>query len=240
MGAPANTGTITDAMILAAGRGRRMRPLSDHTPKPLLRPGGDGAPALIEYHLKALARCGVARVIINCAWLAGQLSATLGDGSRYGLHIQYSHEADGALGTGGAVVEALPLIRSEHFLLLSGDAWSDFPLERLLAPQLPGAGNDGCVVLVDNPPHHPAGDFRLEGARVRPCDGSHPCLTFSGIGVYARRLFETLAPGRFALAPILHEAARAERLAGIHHRGRWLDVGAPERLATLAALLAAD
>ncbi|MDX5332467.1 MAG: nucleotidyltransferase family protein [Gammaproteobacteria bacterium] len=219
------------AMILAAGRGERMRPLTDTTPKPLLAAGGK---RLIEYHLDALRAGGFREVVINTAHLGHQLEDALGDGRRHGLHITYSHEPPGALETGGGIRHALPLLGDAPFLVVNGDVWCDYPL----APHTL-AGNDlAHLVLVDNPAHHPQGDFHLAAGRVH-CSGG-PRLTFSGIGYYHPALFRELEDGRFPLAPLLREAMEAGRVSGEHHRGHWSDVGTPERLAALDAFLAGE
>lgn len=219
------------AMILAAGRGERMRPLTDTTPKPLLAAGGR---RLIEYHLDALRAGGFRDVVINTAHLGHQLEDALGDGSRHGLSITYSHEPPGALETGGGIRRALPLLGDAPFLVVNGDVWCDYPLA---AHDL--AGNDlAHLVLVDNPAHHPQGDFHLAAGRVH-CNGE-PRLTFSGIGYYHPALFRERADGRFPLAPLLREAMLAGRVSGEHHRGHWSDVGTPERLAALDAFLAGE
>ncbi|WJW75916.1 nucleotidyltransferase family protein [Thiohalobacter sp. IOR34] len=215
------------AMILAAGRGERMRPLTDRVPKPLLRAGGK---ALIEYHLEALAAAGVRELVVNHAHLGWQIEQALGEGGRWGLKIHYSPEPEGALETGGGIFRALRagLLGEAPFLVVNGDVWSDYPLSRLpVEPQ-------GLVhlVLVDNPPQHPAGDFALDaGGRVRETGAA--CLTFSGIGVYRPELFDDCSPGRFPLAPLLRRAMAAGRVSGEHYRGLWMDVGTPGRLAAL-------
>lgn len=214
-------------MILAAGRGERMRPLTDHTPKPLLRAGGR---ALIEYHLEALAAAGIRDVVVNHAHLGARIEAVLGDGGRYGLRIRYSAEGE-ALETGGGIRHALPLLGEQPFLVLNGDIWTDYPYGRL--PVEP-AGL-GHLVLVDNPDHHPEGDFALHGGRVLA--QGEPRLTFAGIAVYRPALFAEHAPGRFPLAPLLRAAMADARIGGEHYRGRWVDVGTPERLEALDALL---
>lgn len=214
---------IRSAMILAAGRGERMRPLTDRTPKPLLAAGGR---PLIGHHLAALARAGVREVVINHAHLGAQIEAALGDGAAYGLHIRYSRE-ETALETGGGIFQALPLLGPDPFIVVNGDVWTDITLDRLRLADADLAH----LVLVDNPAHHPAGDFVLDGDRVRAEGG--PRLTFSGIAVYRPALFEGCSPGRFPLAPLLRAAMAAGRVSGEHHRGRWIDVGTPERLAAL-------
>jgi MurNAc alpha-1-phosphate uridylyltransferase len=221
------TPPIRTAMILAAGRGERMRPLTDATPKPLLVAGGR---RLIEHQLDALARAGIRDVVINHAHLGAQIEATLGDGSAYGLRLRYSREGE-ALETGGGIFRALPLLGADPFLVVNGDVWTDCDLGRL---QL-GAEDLAHLVLVDNPPHHPQGDFALRDGRVS-ADG--PCrLTFSGIGAYRPALFAGCRPGRFPLAPLLRAAMARHAVGGERHAGRWMDIGTPERLAELDGLL---
>lgn len=212
-------------MILAAGRGERMRPLTDHTPKPLLPVAGR---ALIDYHLEALARAGLREVVINHAHLGEQIEAALGNGSRHGLRISYSPEPEGALETGGGILQALPKLAPEPFLVINGDIWTDYDYARL--PQrLDGLAH---LVLVDNPPQHPDGDFHLHpDGSVQEAGGRR--LTFSGIGVYRPELFAGGEPGRFPLAPLLRRAIAAGRVSGEHFTGRWVDVGTPERLRAL-------
>ena len=216
------------AMILAAGRGERMRPLTDTTPKPLLRAGGR---MLIEYHLENLVRAGVTEIVINHAHLGAKIEAALGDGGRYGAHIRYSPEPPGALETGGGIQQALPLLGVEPFIVVNGDIWTDMDYRSL--PQEP----DGLahLVLVDNPEHHPAGDFHLQDGRV-DYTGT-PRLTFSGVGVYRAALFAGCAPGRFPFAPLLRAAMDAGNVHGQHYCGRWWDIGTPQRLAMLDELL---
>src|SRR5690625_3881728 len=179
------------AMILAAGRGERLRPLTDHRPKPLLDVGGQ---PLIGYHLRALAYAGITEVVINAAWLAGQLQAALGDGRNYGVRIRYSIEVPGALNTGGGVRAALPLLGQAPFLLVSADVFTDFDYTRLCHAAIPERG--ARVVLVDNPPHHPGGDFGLQGDRLTTAG---PRYTYAGIGLYCPRLFADERPVRFPL-----------------------------------------
>lgn len=214
-------------MILAAGRGERMRPLTDTTPKPLLPLAGR---PLIEYHLRALAAAGVREVVINHAHLGHRLEDVLGDGSRWGLAIAWSPEGE-ALETGGGIHRALPLLGEAPFIVVNGDIWTDYDFSGLPAEPA-GLAH---LVLVDNPAHHPAGDFVLDRGRVREGDG--PRLTFSGIGVYRPALFAGCAPGRFPLGPLLRAAMARDEVSGEHHRGRWVDVGTPERLAALEAEL---
>lgn len=216
------------AMILAAGRGERMRPLTDATPKPLLRAGGR---ALIEYHLDNLLRAGITDIVINHAHLGAQIEAALGDGSRYGAHIAYSPEPEGALETGGGIVQALPLLGDGPFLVVNGDIWTDFDY-RALPQDIAGLA---WLVLVDNPEHHAAGDFHLREGRVF-AEGE-PRLTFSGIGLYRAALFAGCMPGKFPLAPLLRAAMARGEVQGLHYTGRWWDIGTPQRLADLDRLL---
>ncbi len=211
------------AMILAAGRGERMRPLTDHTPKPLLQVGGK---ALIEYHLAALARAGMCDVVINHAHLGQQLEQALGNGSRYGLTIRYSREEQ-ALETGGGICKALPLLGDMPFIVINGDVFTDYPYQRLLSRPVAAAH----LVLVDNPPHNPEGDFCLDSGQLKPQGGER--LTFSGIGLYHPALFAKCQPGAFPLAPLLRDALARGHVTGEHYRGQWVDVGTPERLKAL-------
>lgn len=217
------------AMILAAGRGERMRPLTDHTPKPLLPVGGK---PLIVWHLERLARAGFRQVVINHAHLGEQIPAALGDGSAWGLEIRYSPEPPGALETAGGIARALPLLGSTPFLVVNGDIFCDWDPAAALALDM--GDRLAHLVLVDNPVHHPAGDFALVDGQV----GNHEAgrLTFAGVGIYAPALFAGLDPDQPAkLAPLLRAAADAGRVSGERHGGRWVDVGTPERLAQLDA-----
>lgn len=214
-------------MILAAGRGERMRPLTDHTPKPLLMAGDR---PLIVHHLERLAAAGITRVVINHAHLGEQIEAALGDGARFGLAIRYSPEGR-ALETGGGIFRALPLLGDGPFLVVNGDVWTDLDLARLRLAE----GRLAHLVLVDNPEHHPRGDFRLADGLVF-AEGE-PRLTFSGIGVYSPALFEGCRDGAFPLAPLLRAAMARGLVSGEHHRGRWLDIGTPARLQALDQLL---
>ncbi|MCT8163138.1 MULTISPECIES: N-acetylmuramate alpha-1-phosphate uridylyltransferase MurU [unclassified Pseudomonas] len=217
------------AMILAAGKGERMRPLTLHTPKPLLPVAGQ---PLIEYHLRALAAAGFTEVVINHAWLGQQIEDHLGDGSRFGLSIHYSPEGE-PLETGGGIFKALPLLGEAPFLLVNGDVWTDYDLGRLRAP-LQGLAH---LVLVDNPGHHGRGDFRLQGAQVVDGDDAPGTLTFSGLSVLHPALFEGCRPGAFKLAPLLRQAMAAGQVSGEHYQGRWVDVGTQERLAEVERLI---
>jgi MurNAc alpha-1-phosphate uridylyltransferase len=218
------------AMVLAAGRGERMRPLTDREPKPLLRVGGK---RLIEWHLERLAAAGFREVVVNTAWLGDQIQTALGDGSRYGLAITYSHERPDALETGGGIFNALPLLGAAPFLIVNGDVWTDVDFEPLHR-DLP-AGVQAHLVLVTNPPQHPRGDFRLEDGYVLEGEGTRH--TYSGVGIYRPELFAGCAPGKFPLLPLLKRAIAAQALTGELHRGRWFDIGTVERLEALDAEL---
>lgn len=209
------------AMILAAGRGERMRPLTDRLPKPLLRVRGM---ALIEHHLHALARAGFAEVVVNTGWLGDRIEAALGDGAAYGLTILYSRETAGALDTGGGIRNALPLLGDGAFAVINADIHTDYDYARLRRP--PPGDADARLVLVPNPPHHPDGDFGLDGGRVT----ARARYTFAGIGTYRPGLFSGYEAERFGLAAALRPAIAAGRVAGEIHRGDWFDVGTPETL----------
>lgn len=212
------------AMILAAGRGERMRPLTDSIPKPLLEIDGQ---TLIEYHLQSLARSGIQEVIINLAHLGEQIRSALGDGRRYDLRITYSDEAPHALETGGGIRKALPLLGGAPFLVVNGDVWTDYPL----APRELKGDQLAHLVLVDNPPHHSHGDFHLHGDQV--LNSGEPRLTFSGIAYYRPELFTGRGPRTFPLAPLLRSACDEGRVTGEYYGGQWVDVGTPERLSEL-------
>jgi N-acetyl-alpha-D-muramate 1-phosphate uridylyltransferase len=216
------------AMILAAGRGERMRPLSDVMPKPLLEVGGY---RLIEYHLAAMLKAGIKEIIINLSWLGDRIRDELGNGSRFGLSITYSPEGPVPLGTGGGIHRALAMLGADPFLLVNGDVWIDLPFNDLRRP----AGSLAHLVLIANPPHHPGGDFGLM-ADGRVLAAPTP-LTYSGLAVFDPRLFEACEAGTFPLKPLLDRALAAGRLSGQQHDGTWSDVGTPERLAHLDAAL---
>jgi MurNAc alpha-1-phosphate uridylyltransferase len=208
------------AMILAAGRGERLRPHTDQHPKPLLPIGGR---PMIEYQLDALAAAGFTDVVINQGWLGEQLPPALGDGSRWGLTIRYSPEGYPALETGGGIFNALPLLGDAPFVVVNGDVWTDYRLQQL--PQtLSGLAH---LLLIDNPPHNPDGDFHLADGQIRDTGAAR--LTFSGIGVYSPRLFAGCSCGAFPLAPLLRTAIAAGRVSGEHYSGTWVDVGTPAR-----------
>lgn len=212
------------ALIFAAGKGERMRPLTETRPKALLQVRGL---PLIGWHLRALRRAGIVDIVINTGWLGAQLPGTLGDGGDYGVRIRYSHEPSEPLETGGGMRQALSLLGPAPFIATNADIHCDYDYARLpAAPQ--GLAH---LVLVDNPEQHPRGDFMLLAGRCKPC-GS-PKLTFSGIGLYRPELVSSLPTGRYGLAPILREAMDFGVVTGEHHRGLWSDVGTPERLAML-------
>lgn len=218
------------AMILAAGKGERMRPLTLHTPKPLLRAAGV---PLIEYHLRGLAASGFREVVINHAWLGEQIEAHLGDGARFGLALRYSPECE-PLETGGGILRALPLLGDDPFLVVNGDIWTDYPFATLRRP-LAGLAH---LVMVDNPPHHPAGDFHLDERGAVSTEGDAPRFTYSGLSVLHPRLFAGCTAGAFKLAPLLVRAMAAGQVSGERFAGRWVDVGTVERLAEVERLLA--
>lgn len=214
------------AMVLAAGRGERLRPLTDHTPKPLLPVAGE---PLIVRHLVRLVAANFVDVVINHAHLGDRIERTLGDGSAFGARIRYSPEQPEALGTGGGIHQALALIGARPFLVVNGDVWTEYPLERLRS------GPEGLahLVLVPNPVHHPRGDFALADGFVG-ADGDTR-YTFSGIGTYRPDLFAGCRGGAFPLAPLLRDAAEEGLVTGELYTGAWFDVGTVERLAAAEA-----
>jgi len=244
------------AMILAAGRGERMRPLTDHTPKPLLAVNGQ---PLIVWHLKRLAAAGITEVVINHAWLGHKIELALGNGKQWGVQIEYSAESP-ALETGGGIVKALPLLSTTSFLVINGDIWCDWPLETAfeVAATMDGKANrtlDGRsgarahgahssqvntlahLVLVNNPAHNASGDFCLNTGGLLQSEGV-PKLTFSGIGIYRPELFQTLPLNESApLAPLLRQAITQTAVRGEHYQGAWIDVGTPDRLLELSQWL---
>jgi N-acetyl-alpha-D-muramate 1-phosphate uridylyltransferase len=236
------------AMILAAGRGERMRPLTDAHPKPLLEVGGR---PLIEWHLQSLARAGFRDIVINLSWLGSQISAHLGDGARFGVSIRYSEEGPEPLETGGGIFRALRWLGPDPFVVVNGDVWTDYRYERL--PRLDAAAL-AALVLVPNPPQHPRGDFCVQ-ARAAAATGEAgwdiaaedvgaaaaptvPRRTFSGIGVYRQEFFAGCSDGRFPLLPLLRRAAAARQLRAELYDGEWHDIGTPERLRALDERLA--
>jgi N-acetyl-alpha-D-muramate 1-phosphate uridylyltransferase len=224
------------AMILAAGRGERMRPLTDHCPKPMLFAGGK---PLIVWHIERLARAGIHELVINHAHLGHVLEERLGDGSEWGVSIRFSPEAE-ALETAGGIANALPLLGDAPFLVVNGDVYCALDYATFVARALMRLtqGRLAHIALVDNPPHHPEGDFVLDASGQVLADDGGSRLTFSGIGVYRPTLFSAVEHGHKArLAPLLHAAIRNNQLSGEHFRGRWEDIGTPERLAALDAEL---
>lgn len=229
------------ALIFAAGLGERMRPVTDSTPKPLLSVGGK---RLIEWHLDKLAAIGVVEVVVNTSWLADQFPQALGDGSRWGLRIHYAYEGSTPLETGGGMCNALQWLGDAPFIAINGDIWCDADFASL--PRAPEG--DAHLLLVDNPMHNPHGDFVLDNGGYVHSDGDER-LTFSGIGVYRPSLLAHwravigdvagtgLTPPRFKLAPLLRTAMGRGAVTGAHHRGRWTDVGTPQRLSALGAEL---
>jgi MurNAc alpha-1-phosphate uridylyltransferase len=212
-------------MLLAAGRGERMRPLTLERPKPLLAVGGH---ALIDWHLQRLAAAGIGDVVVNVSWLGAQIEAHCGDGAAYGLNIRYSRE-DTPLETAGGIIQALPLLGSEPFILANADTWTDYRISQLVGIAVPAGG--AHLVLVDNPEHNRNGDFTLRDARIRRAAGD--TLTYAGLGVYDPGFFDGYAPGKRPLLPLLERAIDENRLTGEHYRGAWVDVGTPERLEVL-------
>lgn len=216
-------------MLLAAGRGERMRPLTDHTPKPLLEVGGK---SLIIWHIENLVRAGIDEIVINHAHLGAQIENALGDGNQFGAHILYSPEAK-ALETAGGIAYALPLLSDEPFAVINSDIFCDYDFVqlRVRATELKAQGDAAHLVLVSNPVQHPNGDFGFQRQRVTD---STPRLTFSGIGIYQPALFQGISPGSTApLAPLLRAQIALGKVSGEHHQGIWADVGTPQRLAEL-------
>jgi len=213
------------AMILAAGRGERMRPLTDATPKPLLAVGGK---PLIQYHIESLATAGVREIVINLAWKGAQLREALGDGARFGVSIVYSDEGDAALETGGGIFNALSLLGPEPFLVVSGDIWTDYPL--IQAAARVAAGDVAHFVVVPNPDFHQRGDFALRGNRMTDEGERH---TYANIGAFRPEFFDGCKPGRFALAPLMYEWIAKGRVGGELYHGRWYNIGTPAQLEQL-------
>ena len=229
------------AMILAAGRGTRMAPLTDNCPKPLLPVAGK---PLIQHHIDKLVSAGIKDIVINTAWLGEQIEATLGNGSQFGARIIYSHEVAGGLETGGGVFQALPLLGDKPFLLINGDVWTDWPyMQAFDLRQLVQQNSTlGCLVLVNNPPHNQEGDFYWSGLAHQhepspqiqrlSCSGSTK-LTFAGISVLSPRLWQSREAGFYPLAPMLRQAIEQQQLMACYSIAPWVDVGTPERLKQL-------
>lgn len=215
------------AMILAAGRGDRMRPLTDTMPKPLLMAGKY---RLIEYHLFNLANAGFKDIVINVAWLGQQVIDTIGNGEKYGLNIVYSNEGAEALETGGGIFNALPLLGDEPFLVINGDVWTDYPLARLESIDLIDRAH---LVLVNNPAHNPQGDFSIRDGRL--VEGDEERYTFSGLGVYSSAFFESEEKGKYPLAPMIRKFLAKDQISGELYMGQWMDIGTAQRLEDLRA-----
>lgn len=214
------------AMILAAGRGERLRPLTDSVPKSLVQVRGE---SLLERHLNNVRAAGITEVVINLGWLGDRIVERIERGERYGLDVTYSDERGDVLETGGGIHKALPKLGSEPFLVVNADVYTDMPVPDVsLADE-----HHGHLVMVPKPDYRPRGDFNIEHGLIRNADA--PTYTFSGIAIYRPELFAGCEAGRFPLAPLLREAADAGRLSGSVYEGLWADVGTPERLAVLNA-----
>ena len=225
------------AMILAAGRGERMRPLTDHTPKPLLVAGGK---PLIVWHLEKLAAAGFREIVINHAHLGEQIEQTLGDGSKWGLTITYSPEPPGALETAGGIAQALPLLGNEPFLVVNGDVWCAIDFHRFSGFTADDRQTLAHLIMVDNPAHHAGGDFSLDGGRIVYAHGGQT-VTYAGIAIFSPAFFRDVPVGQpLKLRPLLDAAIAAGTLTGERFTGRWVDVGTPQRLAELDAELQAN
>ena len=210
-------------MILAAGRGERMRPLTDTVPKPLLTIGGK---PLIVHHIERLRQAGFEQIVINLGWLGSIIETELGNGQRYGVSIRYSREPEGALETAGGIAFARALLGEDPFLLINSDIWIDYPLEQLFGFEPKG---DAHLIFIDNPAHHPEGDFAIEHGRAR-LDGE-PKFTYSGLSVIRARLVNDIPAGPWPLRPVLDQAIAENRISAEYHGGQWMDIGSPERLA---------
>ena len=220
-------------MILAAGRGDRMRPLTDTVPKPLLEVGGK---PLIEYHIEALAAAGIREIVVNLAWKGELLRDALGDGRRFAVSLHYSDEGEAALETGGGVFNALHLLGLEPFIVVSGDVWTDFSFGKL-STRL--AANDMAhFVMVPNPDFHERGDFALSGGRITNLDG--PRYTYANIGVFRPEFFDGCAAGRFPLVPVMRRWINEGRISGELYQGAWRNVGTPQQLSELDLELSHD
>jgi N-acetyl-alpha-D-muramate 1-phosphate uridylyltransferase len=216
------------AMILAAGRGERMRPLTNNRPKPLLEINGK---PLIQYQIEKLVDAGIKEIVINHAVMGGQIEACLGDGRQLGARIQYSAEGNTPLETGGGIFRALPLLGKHPFIAINADIWTDYPLQDL-PETLAGLAH---LVLVSNPVHHPHGDFAMQNGYISNHGARR--YTFSGIGMYSHDLFRQCSNGAFALAPLIRQAAEhGKQVTAEIYNGLWMDIGTPERLQALVKL----
>ncbi len=222
-----------DAMLLSAGLGRRMRPRTRHTPKPLLKVSGR---CLIEYQLDRLSTADISTVVINTSYASEKFVQKLGDGASYGLNIKYSHEGETPLETGGGIQKALPFIESDPFLVVNADIWTDYAFAKL---SLTDDDADGCLLLVDNPVHNSQGDFCLVGGKVLLLDASKraQCYTYSGISMLRKSLFQKHRGGALPLRDYFVESIKRGTLAGTHYQGTWLDIGTPDRLAALDEMI---
>jgi N-acetyl-alpha-D-muramate 1-phosphate uridylyltransferase len=219
------------AMLLAAGRGERLRPITDSLPKPLVRVGDR---PLIAWHLARLAQAGVREVVINLSWLSEKLRAALGDGREFGVQISWSEEGPVPLETGGGILKALPLLAPGPFLVVSADIWTDIDFARIRIPD----ASQAHLVLIPNPPHHPRGDFGLEEGLV--VERENDRLTYANVGIYRPELLDGFNAGRFPLLSVLKKGMAARVVSGEIHRGEWCDVGTPERLGDLEKRLQAS
>lgn len=216
------------AMILAAGRGERMRPLTDKKPKPMLEINGK---PLIQYHVENLVRSGIVDIVINHAIFGEQIANYLGNGKNWGARITYSPEGEAPLETAGGIVEALPLLGGNPFLTVNADIWTDYPFRQILKLLNDIETYLAHIILVDNPAHNAEGDFHLRDGRV--LNYGDPALTFSGISIFKPEFFESCAPGTAPLAPLLRQAVSQGRVSGSYYQGQWCDIGTPERLQQL-------
>lgn len=214
------------AMILAAGRGDRLRPITDETPKPLIEVGGQ---TLLDRHLEHLGSAGIRKVVINLGWLGDRIVERIGNGARYGLEVSYSQEGDNILETGGGIHKALPLLGNEPFLVVNGDIYTDMPIPDVLLD----TGSLGHLMMVRTPAYRDSGDFNLEAGLIR--NGADAAYTFSGVAIYRPEFFAGCEGGRFSIAPMLRAAADRGQLSGLLYEGLWADAGTPERLASLRA-----
>jgi MurNAc alpha-1-phosphate uridylyltransferase len=213
-------------MILAAGRGERLRPLTDETPKSLVDVGGR---SLLERHLDHVRAAGIRTVVINLGWLGDKIIERVGSGRRYGLEVVYSPEGDNILETGGGIFKALPTLGDEPFLVINADIFTDMPVPDVALAE----DRLGHLVMVPSPEYRDGGDFDIDDGLIRTTTSQS--LTFSGVAIYRPEFFEGCTPGRFPLAPMLRDAADKEQLSGSLYEGQWADVGTPERLAALRA-----
>jgi len=225
-------GVIDTAMILAAGRGERMRPFTDTCPKPLARLAGK---PLIEYHVEKLASVGIERIVINLSWLGEQVRSALGAGERYGVEILYSDEGATLLGTGGGIQRAMPLLRDRPFWVMSADLWTDYPFAQATAERWLASADLAHVVMVDNPDFHPEGDFCLQSGRMTESEGER--LTYANVALMRPELFFDCKPGVYSFVPYLRAAMRQGRVSGERFTGRWHNIGTLAQLQALEGLL---